>query len=104
MQQQVGVGKLLEGRLERRDQMMRQLADKAYRVGQQDLLRVGNALFSGSRVERIEQTVIRLDTGAGQRVEQRRLARVRVADDGDHGQLGLFALAALHRTHLTHLL
>ena len=83
---------------------MRQLADKAYGVGQENFLRVGNALFSGSRVERIEQTVIRLDTGAGQRVEQRRLARVRVADDGDHGQLGLFALAALHRAHLPHLL
>ena len=83
---------------------MRQLADKAYGVGQENFLRVGNALFARGRVERIEQAVIRLDARAGQRVEQRRLARVRVADDGDHGQLGLFALAALHRTHLTHLL
>ena len=104
VQQQVGIGKLLERRLERRDQMMRQLADKAYRVGQENFLRVRNALFARGRVERIEQAVIRLDTGAGQRVQERTLARVRVADDGDHGQLGLFALAALHRAHLPHLL
>ena len=84
--------------------MMRQLADKAYGVGQKDFLRVRNALFARGRVERVKQSVVRLDARAGQGVEQRGLARVRVADNGDHRQLGLFALAALHCTYLTHLL
>ena len=35
--------------------------------------------------ERVKQAVIRGNARAGQRVQKRRLARVRVADDGDDG-------------------
>ena len=104
MQQQIGIRQLLERCLERRYEMMRQLADEAYGIGQKDFLRIRNAFFTRGRVERIEQTVIRLDARTGQGVQQRGLARIRVADNGNQRQLGLFALAALHGAHLTHLL
>ena len=104
VQQQIGIRQLLERGLERRYEMMRQLADEAYGIGQKDFLRVRNALFARSRVECIEQTVVRLDARTGQGVQQRGLARVRVADNSNQWQLGLFALAALHRAHLPHLL
>ena len=104
VQQQIGIRQLLERGLERRYEMMRQLANKAYGIGQEDFLRVRNALFARSRVECIEQTVVRLDARTGQGVQQCGLARVRIADNSNQRQLGLFALTALHRTHLPHLL
>ena len=104
VQQQIGIRQLLKRGLERRYKMMRQLADEAYGIGQEDFLRVRNALFARSRIECIEQTVVCLDARTGQGVQQRGLARVRVADNGNQRQLGLFALTALHGAHLTHLL
>ena len=38
------------------------------------------------RVERVEEPVLDADVGAGERVEQRRLARVRVAGERDRGR------------------
>ena len=58
MQQQIGIRQLLERCLKRRYEMMRQLADKAYGVGQEYLLCVRNALFARGRVERIEQAFV----------------------------------------------
>ena len=82
---------------------MRQLADKANRIAQQDLLRIRNALFARGRVERVKQTIVRFDARAGQLIEQRGLACIGVAHNGNHRQFRLFALAALHRAHLPHL-
>ena len=83
MQQQIGIRQFLKRGLERRYEMMRQLANKAYGIGQEDFLRVRNAFFTRGRVECIEQTVVCLDARTGQGVQQCGLARVRVADNGN---------------------
>ena len=52
---------------------------------------------AGGRVERVEEPVADADLGAGERVQQRGLAGVGVADERDRGQRGALALGALHR-------
>ena len=56
------------------------------------------------RVERVEQAVIRRDVRAGDGVEERRLARVRIADDGHDGDLVFHTALALGAAHAAHLL
>src|SRR5207302_9791734 len=46
------------------------------------------------RVERLEQAVAHRDAGVGERVEERRLARVRVAGERDRRRLGAPPLLA----------
>ena len=89
--------------LEGLDQLMRQLADKADRVGDHDIQRVGHREKARRRVQRVKQAVIRGNARAGQRVQKRRLARVRVADDGDDGNFILAAAVALRGAHAAHL-
>ena len=103
MQQQVGIAEFFQRCFECADQMVRQLADKADRVAEQDFLGVRDALFTRGRVQGIKQAVVGRDTGVGQQVEQRRFARIGVADNSYQRQLGLFALAALDGAHLAHL-
>ena len=55
------------------------------------------------RVQRVEQAVAHADVGAGERVQQRRLARVRVAGEGDGGQVRALALGALGGARGLHL-
>ena len=57
----------------------------------------GEAQRARGRVERVEQAVAHADLGAGERVQQRRLAGVGVADERDRRQRGALALGALHR-------
>ena len=56
----------------------------------------------GGRVERVEQPVPHPDVGAGQRVEQRGLARVGVAGQRDRRQLRPLALGAHRRAVRAH--
>ncbi len=84
VEQQVGVGGLLERRAEGGEQVLRQLADEADGVGDHHLALLGEAQAARARVERGEQLVLGEHVGAGQRVEQRALAGVGVADDRDH--------------------
>ena len=51
---------------------------------------------AGGRVEGVEEPLPHPDPGAGQGVEQRRLAGVRVAGEGDRGQRGPLALGPHH--------
>ena len=97
MQQQVGVHRLLERRAERRDQRVRQLADEPDGVRQGDRPDRRQVEPARRRVERREQLVGGVRPGARQRVEQRRLAGVGVADDRDREHLAAHARAALHR-------
>ena len=86
---------------ERVDQLVGQLADEADGVGEE----VGAALEAQRarrRVERVEQPVAHADVGARQRVEQRRLARVRVAGERDRRQVRALALGALRRARGAH--
>ena len=79
---QVGEHRLLERRLERLDELMRELADEADRVGDQ-VAPPAVPVGARRRVERVEEPLPHADAGARQRVQQRRLARVRVAGEGD---------------------
>ena len=81
--QVVGPCRDLERALEALDQTVRQAADEPDGVGEQHRLTAGQREPTRRRVERGEQPVLDEHARAGQLVEQRRLAGVRVADDGD---------------------
>ena len=84
LDQDVGPVDLLERRPERVDQLVRQLVDEPDGVGDDRGLAVAELDLAAGRVERREQLVLGLrHLGADERVEQRRLAGVRVADDAD---------------------
>ena len=100
--EQVCVFQLLKRGAERFDQMVRQLRDKADRVRQQRLTRIGDGQLPRRGVERVEQAVIRRDIRARERVQKRRLARVCIADEGHDGQLVLLPPAALLGAGLAH--
>jgi hypothetical protein len=92
VQQQVGIGGFLQGRLERLNQRVRQVADEADGVGQGDAaLDVLEVQLAGGGVEGREQLVGGVGLGVDQGVEERRLAGIGVADERDAE--GLVALA-----------
>ena len=95
VQDQVGLERLLERGGERLHELVRQLADEADRVGQQ-VAAAGDLERARGRVERVEEPLAHAHLGAGQRVQQRRLAGVRVAGERDGGQAGALALLAHH--------
>src|SRR3954471_21073555 len=90
---QVGEARLLKRRAERVDELMRQLADEADRVGQQVRPAV-EPHRARVRVERVEQPVAHADLRAGERVQKRRLAGVRVTGERDLRQVPALALGA----------
>ena len=96
MQDEVGELGLLQRGRERVDQLMRQLADEADGVGHQEGAAV-QLERAGRRVQRVEEPVADADLGAGERVEQRRLAGVGVARQRDGRQVRALALGALGR-------
>ena len=83
MNQEVGPRRLLEGRREGLDQVVRQVPDEPDRVGEGVDPAVGGRRAPGRRIERGEQRVLHQHTGTGEPVEQAGLAGVGVADDGD---------------------
>ena len=84
LDQDVGPVDLFEGRPEGVDQLVRQLVDEADGVGDDRRLAVAELDLAPGRIERGEQLVLGLGhLGPDERVEQRRLAGVRVADDAD---------------------
>ena len=104
MQQQIRAARLLERRAEGVHELVGQLADEADRVGQQ----VGPAAETPrarGRIERVKETVAHPATvGARERVQQRRLAGVGVAGEGDRRQCGALALGAHRRARAAHVL
>ena len=101
----VGFLHLLQGRAEGGDQLGRQVGDEADRVGQDDFPAGRQHDRAHGRIQRGEQLVLRENVRAGHGVEQRRLAGVRIADDGDarvvaapfplRGALAIYLLEAL---------
>ncbi len=83
VQQQVGFGDFLEGRLERLDEAGGQLLDEAHRVGDQHRLTTRQLQAPGGGVEGGEQAILDENTGTGEMVQQGGLAGVGVPDDGD---------------------
>ena len=85
MQDQVAGERLLERRRERLDEAVRELADEA--DGVRDDVRAPEVVVgAGRRVERVEEAVRGRHARARERVQQRRLADVRVARERDTGQ------------------
>ena len=84
---EIGEDRLLERRLERLDELMRELADEADRVGD-EVAPPAVPIGARSRVERVEEPLPHADTRARQRVQQRGLARVRVPGEGDGRERG----------------
>src|SRR5262249_35053093 len=83
VQEQVGLAGLLERRLERGDERMREVPDEADRVREEDVAAAPELPAPGPRVERGEELVLDEDARVGQGVHQGALAGVRVADERD---------------------
>ena len=83
VQQEVGVGDFLQRRPERLDELVREAADEADGVGDEGGVASAQPQPPRGGIERREQAVLHEHVGVGEPVEQRRLACVRVADEGD---------------------
>ena len=81
---------------------MGQLADKAHRVGDQDLRAVLHPVAFRGGVQRVEQPVVGMDAGARQRVEQGGFARIGIPHQGHQGHLPLAPFAPLGGADLAH--
>ena len=94
VEQEVGVGGFFERGPERGEQVLRQIADESDGVGDDDLALFGKSKPPRACVERGKELVLGEHVGIGERVEQRALAGVGVADDGDHRHVESAAPAA----------
>ena len=101
VQDQVGADHLLQRGTEGGDQHGRQIGDEADGVGQDDAAAARQADLAHRRVERREHLVLGQHAGAGDPVEQRRLAGVGVADDRDDriGHAGAALAVQIARAH-----
>ena len=96
VQQHLGALHLFERGAEAGDERVRQVADEADGIGQQDLAPAGQLKLRQLGVERGEHARGLEHAGFGERVEQRALAGVGVADQrDDRDRHGLAALALL---------
>ena len=96
MHQQIAVRDLFERGSKRGDERLRKIADKSYGVVNDHFLFERQPQTSRGRVERREHSFLGMDLGLRQRVQQRRLTRVRVPHERDDRQILLRAdLAAL---------
>ena len=93
MHQQVRLTHLIQSRFKRFDQLGRQLADKADRVGQQERQVVDNHLADG-RVERRKQFVFGKHFAFTKLVHQRGLSDIGITDQGHANHLS--AVLPLH--------
>ena len=91
VQQHIGLGRFFQRGLEGLHQPVRQVADEAHRVGQDDVGPRPQMQPPGERIERGKELVGRQRPRTGEAIEQRGLAGVGVADQR-HAQ-GLAALA-----------
>ena len=104
MQDEIGLRHLFERRAKRRDQGVRQPIDEPDRVRHEQLAAVGQAHLTHQGVERHEERVGGLRVGARQHIEERRLARVGVADERNRRHRRLVAPLAQLRAPAPHLL
>ena len=81
VQEEIGVDHLVERGAERFHQLVREALHEADGVGHEHGLAAGQAQAPGGGVEGGEQAVLDQHAGVGDPVEQRGLARVRVADE-----------------------
>ena len=102
MQQEVGFLHLLECRAEGLNERVRQLLDETDGVGQEDFLLLGQDEVARRRVECREELVLGKDFRAREPVQECRLARVGVADEGDERDARELAAATVQVAVLLH--
>ena len=100
----VGERRFLQRGFERLDQMVRQPADKADRIHQNNLQTAGQHQLAGGGVQRGKQHVGLKDLLAAQGVQQAGFAHIGVADQRHHGHIVLLAGAAGLAAALFHFL
>ena len=95
MDEEVGLDDLVEGRLERLDEAVGQLADETHGVGEKEREVVDDHLADGG-VEGCEEFVLGEDVALGQEVHEGALPHVGIAHEGDaHEALAVLALEGL---------
>jgi hypothetical protein len=102
VEDQIRQAGLLERGAEGIHQLVRELADEAHGVGQQVVSAVGSKQARGG-VEGVEQTISNSHRRAGQGVQQRRLAGVRIAGQRHRWELRALALGPHHGPAGAHL-
>ena len=95
MENRVRDERLLQRRCEAFDELVRQPADEADRV-RHEIPATVDLEAAGGRVERLEEAIVHGRTRAGERVQQRRLAHVRVARERDGRRLRAAARLSAH--------
>ncbi len=79
VQQQRGLARLLQCRLKGSNQIVRQVANKPYRIGQHGLTNVSNVNTAQGRIQRGKQLVRSVDLRFGDLIKQRRFTGVGIA-------------------------
>ena len=101
MEQQIGIGRLLQGGLKSVNQAMGQIADETDRIGQRDRAGPGGAAvvaqvkLAGRGVERGKELVGGIGARLDQCIEERTFARIGIAHQANCEHLAAFALAPL---------
>ncbi len=81
VQKEIGTDDLFQSRLEGIDQLVREFADEAYRIGEQYVLIGRQMQAPGGRVQRREKFILGQNRSSGQCVKKGRFARIGIADD-----------------------
>ncbi len=97
MQDEVRLAGLLQRRAKCGDQLVRQIPYEADSIGQHDLRAVRQLEAANSRVQGRKKLVLDVHAGIGQRIEQGRLAGIRVADKRNGRHFGTHAVLPVHR-------
>ena len=104
MQQQIRVFQLFQRRLKRLHQLMGQFADKSNGIADRHGQRITDDQAAGRGVQRIKEAVVRGNARAGQTVQKRGLARVRIAHNGHNRNFPLLPPVPLGTPHPAHVL
>ena len=102
MNEQIGFAHFFERRLERFDQSMGKFSQETDRIGKKDPLFVRQNKTSRRRIERGKKFVFGNDIRAGEQIQQRRLASVRLTDHCGDRPLMTFAAFTLYCTRFAH--
>ena len=94
-----GLLHFFEGGAKAGDERVRQVTDESDRVGEENAAAAGQLDGAEFGIERGEHARRRENMGAGERIEERTLSGIGVADDGDCGHGNRFAALALLAAH-----
>src|SRR5439155_14499005 len=102
MNEQIGFAHFFERGLERLDQRVRKFSQESDRIGEQDPLFVRQNEATRGRIKRRKKFVFGNDIRAGEQVQQRGLASIRIPDHCGDRPLMSFAAFALYCACVAH--